>query len=392
MKRNPATPRLDLNASSAERWTTCTASPKFIFDNWHRLPPDKRTYSDEGNTAHEIAAALLQGREVNPDNCPVPETAEMHQHAWNYMEFVESFRKPGSTLLVEQEYPLFYAEGRRCFIDAAVISPDRLDIVDLKYGQGVVVPPFRNKQLAIYGKSVLYNHAWPIRLPDDFPVGIHIYQPRTRDDEPYHTWETTKGEIEQIANRIAYTAAEIQTETRQDLLKFAPSEKACQFCPAKGFCEARSSRFLAEIPNLMEIEKPPVHDLTTHQMVAIIEHGEAIKKWVDDQQEYILEQMKAGKLSLPGYKLVLSRGGNRAWSDPEKAGKLLLESTVLAHKEVYTQKVISVKQAEDKLGKNKFSPELDALIFKPPGNPIIVPESDKREALDGALAEIEAIE
>lgn len=390
MKRNPATPRLDLNASSAERWTTCTASPKFIFDNWHRLPADKRTYSDEGNTAHEIAAALLQGREVNPDNCPVPETAEMHQHAWNYMEFVESFRKPGSTLLVEKEYPLFYAEGRRCFVDAAVINDDALHVIDLKYGEGVIVSPVENKQLTIYGKSVLYHHAWERRLPENFPVFIHVYQPRTRDDTPYHTWKTTKSEVERIARNIGNAATDIIQELTE-VLSFAPSEKACQFCPAKGFCEARSSRFLAEIPNLMEIEKPPVHDLTTPQMVAIIEHGEAIKKWVDDQQEYILEQMKAGKLSLPGYKLVLSRGGNRAWSDSEKAGKLLLESTVLKPTEVYTQKVISVKQAEDKLGKNKFSPELDALIFKPPGNPIIVPLGDKREPIGSALAEIEVL-
>ena len=71
---------------------------------------------------------------------------------------------------------------------------------------------------------------------------------------------------------------------------------------------------------------------------------------------------------------------------------MLTTTTVLNYKEVYTQKVISVKQAEDKLGKNKFSPELDALIFKPPGNPIIVPESDKREPIGGALAEIEVLE
>ena len=55
------TPRIDLNPSSAERWTTCTASPKFIFDNWDKLPPHDTFYNQEGTTAHEVASALLQG-------------------------------------------------------------------------------------------------------------------------------------------------------------------------------------------------------------------------------------------------------------------------------------------------------------------------------------------
>jgi len=150
------TKRLDLNPSSADRWTTCTASPQFIYDNWDRLPVEERTWADEGTTAHEVAAALLQDRNPDPKNCPVPVEKEMHGHAWDYAEYVAGLRKPGSKLMVERKLPLFYLEGRNAIIDAAVLNPDSLHIVDLKYGEGIIVSPEDNLQATIYAKTVVW--------------------------------------------------------------------------------------------------------------------------------------------------------------------------------------------------------------------------------------------
>jgi len=387
--------RIDLLPSAADRWTTCTASPQFIFDNWDRLPQEDRSFADPGNTAHEVAAAYLQNRKVNPANCPVPVEPEMNWHGWNYMEFVEELLQPGGKLLVEQRLPLFYAEGRNAVVDAAVINPSRLHIVDYKYGEGIIVSPVENLQAVIYAYSVV----WHIRktgnvfLPpmDDYRIEITIFQPRTRDGSPFHTWVTTWRDIRDKAEKIYDIADNIKLQSLfpENNLVFAPSEKACQWCPAKGFCEARQQELVKDLEMLAVIDdapKPAGRVLTEKQLAAIVRHGNEIKRWIDDAQNFALQHMRAGG-KIPGFKLVTSRGGNRFWSDPKKAAKYLLEDTMLRDDEIYTEpKVIGPAAVEKLLGKGKIPARAFNLIAKPPGQPVIAPEDDPREGclIDGA--------
>lgn len=381
--------RIDLVPSAAERWTTCTASPQFIFDNWDRLPEENRTFADPGNTAHEVAAAFLQNRKVNPNNCPVPVEPEMNWHGWNYMEFVESLVEPGGNILVEQRLPLFYAEGRNAVVDAAVINPTNLHIVDYKYGEGIIVDPTENLQATIYAYSVVWNtrKTGSVFLPpmDNFPIDVTIYQPRTRGEgEPYHTWQTTWGDIRDKANEIYLTANNILQRGlhQRGVLEFKPSEKACQWCPAKGFCEARQKELVKDLEMLTVIDdspKPLSGVLTEKQLAAIVRHGDEIKKWIDDAQTFALQHMRAGG-KIEGFKLVTSRGGNRFWSDPKKAAKYLQEDTILRSDEIFTEpKVVGPAVIEKLLGKGKIPGRAFNLIAKPPGQPIIAPEDDPRD-------------
>lgn len=383
--------RIDLNPSSADRWTTCTASPKFIFDNWDKLPEENRTFADPGTTAHEVAAALLQRRNVNPAGCPVPVEPEMHSHAWDYTEFVEGLVEPGGRLLVEQKLPLWYAEGRNAIVDAAVINPTNLHIVDFKYGEGVIVDPTDNLQATIYAKSVMLSLHETLIPESDFPVTIHIYQPRTRAEAPSHSWATTWGVIRDKAHEIYKTAKDIQLASLfpENSLDFAPSEKACQWCPAKGFCSARQAELVKDLGMLSTIDdspKPRANVLTMDQLAAIVKHGDHIKKWIDDAQTFALQHMKAGG-KIPGFKLVTSRGGNRYWSDPDKVAKYLLADTILREAEIYNEpKLVGPAAVEKLLGKHKFPARVYSLIAKPPGQPVIAPEDDPREncLVDGA--------
>lgn len=384
-------PRIDLNPSSAERWTTCTASPQFIMDNHDKIPPSDTVWSQEGTTAHEVAAATLQNRAPNLSQCPTPIDADMRLHGWNYAEYVTDLAEDGHKLLFEQKLPLWYMPKRNAIVDAAVINPDSLHIVDYKYGAGVVVDTEQNLQLVIYA----YNIAATLdKLPDeDFPVTLHIYQPRGRaaEDKPVHKWETTWGEIAKLGKMIAETASDIIDGNLYPEWqpRFAPSEKACQWCPAKGFCQARVNALTEGIEPLVKFEDAPVFSggialpspttIEHKQIIAVLRHGDQIKKWLEDVQDYALSYMKAGG-TLPGFKLVLSRGGNRYWADPVKAAKAMLKDTLLREDEVYERKVISPPQAEKLLGKGKFPKELFNLVAKPPGQPVIAPEDDKRES------------
>lgn len=386
MSQRPA-PRLDIMPSAADRWMTCSASPRFCLENAALIPADSGSkFSQEGTTAHEIAAAFLQDREPNPANCPTPIDGEMRMHAWSYMEYVLALRSHAevgmSKLIVEQKEELWYYEGRNAVVDAAVINPESLHIVDLKYGAGVPVSPIENLQTTIYA----YQIASKLDLPLDFPVFSHIYQPRCRgnEDSPAQVWETSWGDIKRLGDEIADHAQVIQINHRTNgvPLAFAPSEKACRWCPAKAFCPARQEDMLDGFEALtIEEEKavmPMPSALTMEQLAAVLKHKSNIEKWLKDAEEYAEERMSEGH-AIPGFKLVLSRGGNRAWSDPKAAEKLLTSTTILKRAEVIEESLISPAQVEKLLGKKKFSTALENLIAKPPGKPTIAPVDDPRD-------------
>lgn len=382
--------RIDLNPSSADRWTTCTASPKFIYDNWDKLPPEDRTYSDEGNSAHEVAAAYLQDRQPRASECPVPVTEEMRWHGFGYWDFVTSLREPGSRLLVEQKLPLFYNESRNAIVDACVINPDSLHIVDYKYGEGIIVSPENNLQTIIYAKSVISSFANDLSK-DDFPITLHIYQPRTREGNPFHSWETTWGEVSEKAYKISGEAELILLNFNSKFnewegnLVFAPSEKACQWCPAKGFCQARQDALTVDLPLAMVNDSRVLSD---KQLALIALHGDEMKKAITDAQVYALQYARGGK-SLPGVKLVMGREGNRRWSDPDKVAKYLLEDTILRKEEIYTEpKLLGPASVEKLIGKRKFPKRVYGLISKSPAQSELAAESDPRPSCITDVTEI----
>ncbi len=382
-------PRLDLSPSSADRWTSCTASPRFIFENWDKVPPSDTDFSKEGTTAHEVAASLLQNRAPDLRECPSPITPEIRKHAWAYMEYVESLLFKHSTMLVEQKIPLWYMPERNAKVDVLIDNQGSYDSVDLKYGEGVAVSPVRSLQCSTYIRTAVekFKPAW---LRKDSPIRIHIYQPRGRnaEDGAAHVWETTWGEIYDFTEEHISKPAKLILSKSPDL-KFAPSDKACQWCAFKNptpkgfFCGARKAAMVEQIAPLAALERAPGHlapvqSISVKQLCAILEHGGKIKQWIDEAQKFALQFMKDGG-TIPGFKVVTSRGGNRYWTQPELAAKHLLQ-THLRRDEVFEEKLISVKQAEDLLGKNKFSAQLTSLIAKPAGQPTIAPESDSRES------------
>lgn len=383
MSERPA-PRLDLMPSACDRWMSCSASPRFCLENADLIPEDLSSrFSLEGNTAHEVAAAFLQNREPDPKNCPVPIDAEMRWHGFNYAEYVEGLCRDVITLDVEYKQPLWYYEGRNAIVDAAVLNTDCLHIVDYKYGVGIVVEVKQNKQLIIYARQI----AGRLDLTFDFPIFLHVYQPRNRDAEkPFHVWETTWGEIKDLSDQIAAQAYIILSNHRVQgpMLDFEPSEKACRWCPAKSFCAARQKEMLDGIEDLTVIDDQPKplpapSTVPVEQLAAILRHKDKIKKWLEDASEYALSRMLEGH-EIPGHKVVLSKGGHRFWRDPKKAAELLLKSTILKREEVIEENVISVAQVEKLIGKKKLSTDLMELIGKPEGKPVIASVDDPRES------------
>lgn len=395
-------PRLDLGASAASRWTVCKASPRFILENQHRIPKQDTTYSLEGSLAHSVAEARLR-------NEPWPSGAslEMVQHACAYADFCRDLAGPGATEFVESKVPLWYYPGRNAIIDFAAATDTQVTIVDYKYGAGVAVDSYENKQMAIYGRCFIEHILIPfgtIDLTDDTPIVLAIYQPRVQRDEQNEPWRTTWGELRRFTDfEVQHVADQILRPRDNEMLPFRPSDKTCQFCPAKEFCAASTQDLLGDFAPLVlsdpqsVIDTPEVVQLAPPEALdevhlrAALAVASGLSKWLQDVKSYAEARAKEGHV-IPGFKLVEGRG-QRQWADEAEVAKLLKPKL---KDKTFTKELISVAQAEKLLKSEtlsaRFKNKMDSLIVRKEGRPTLVPESDKRPALGSGQHEFQAIE
>lgn len=79
-----------------------------------------------------------------------------------------------------------------------------------------------------------------------------------------------------------------------------------------------------------------------------------------------------------GFKVVEGRSV-RKYTDEDAVAKAAKEA---GYKDIYRQKLITLTEMQKLMGKATFEKVLGDLIYKPPGKPTLVPNSDKREAMN----------
>jgi hypothetical protein len=391
-----------LSPSGAKCWTKCTASVGYIqrLKDEGKIPEEQTSaYAEEGTQAHEHASNILDGIEDLGD---VPE-GEMRECVGKYVELAQRIGKDAELTLVEERVPLFYRPEDGGTVDYAAITSERVQILDLKYGKGVIVEAKENLQLAIYAKSLIESQGDLYDFTDDTLVVMTIFQPRTYEGNPIKLWSVKLKELnlflkdtQKIADRIDAGMA----------LEFAPSEDACQFCDAKGLCKARE-KFAAnhivkanikaaeEFTNIEEnpiVGKgptyPSVDSLTDEQIAIVVEHGKTFEKWLKSVAAEAKKRIEGG-VPVKGLKVVQGNPGNRKWDDEAAADKLLAGK--LKANERYDRSLISPTQAEKLLKgvelSTKFQNRLKDLTKRKPGSPLLVLESDERPSIMGPAEE-----
>jgi len=366
---------IDLGASSAHRWTRCTASPKFIVEHANELPEDSTIWADEGTQAHEVSRCLLEGNGVQPET---PE--EMLKHVMVYVNHVRSHQTAGARLTVEKRVPLFYLPARNGIVDAATQRPDALFIDDLKYGMGVSVEAVENEQLAIYAESIIRQWEQITTFSPDHPVHLSIVQPRDRNNPvAIRTWSLTRRELSAFTTKIgakAYQALNGKAE-------FVPSDDACKFCPAKGICSAYATQGLVQLPEEARIiNLPDPGSLNRDQRIQVLKAKKVLTEWMDAVHAQEVSDLMNGA-EPKGFKLVEGRA-NRTWVDFDAALKLLNNHLTIDELRPRAD-LISPAKAEAALKgielSTKFQNKLQSLITRPEGKPTLVPEDDKRPAI-----------
>lgn len=387
----------ELAPSKAATWSSCTASLAFMRANPDKCKPDMPTkFALEGTKAHEVADCLMRGQKV-----PAWATRDMLEHGAGYKRFCERLHGKGiiDKTGVERELPLPYFPEDNGHVDYILVQPDmqRVDVVDYKYGAGVYVAAEQNKQMTVYAMAAL-EHMKLSWLKDTTPIGLHIYQPRTqqaRDNGPVSSWETRYSELALFYERDIAVPAQYILNDKTEHLKFAPSDKACMWCPINGGCPARAQFLLTGELKPVAAGKwlkvmPSIEALSDEQIAAIVGQGTQIVDFIGDVKAYARERALAGK-PVAGTKLVTGRGA-RSWSSPEKVAATL---RLFYKLDIATQDYLSPAQVEElvkqSVPKDKQAAALkaiDKLQQRNPGGPVIANADDKRKpyvAVDPAL-------
>jgi hypothetical protein len=148
----------------------------------------------------------------------------------------------------------------------------------------------------------------------------------------------------------------------------------CGFCKAKHECRARAEANLLLAQH--DFKLPPL--LEDSEIEVILSKVDELVSWASDIKEYALQQAISGK-EWHGWKLVEGRS-NRKYTN-EAA---VVQAVSDAGFDPYEKKLLGITAMQKLLGKARFDEILTPYMEKPQGKPTLVPESDKRPAMNTA--------
>lgn len=363
-------------ASASHRWIHCPGSIKIS----EQMPPEgASSYAEEGTLAHAIADLKL--RIATDRNVKAAELkkltksplwdGEMDEATDYYRDLVlEHLAGAGVSgeLMIEQRVDFSeWVPGGFGTSDAVIVNDDVLEIIDLKYGKGIRVDAKDNSQMRLYalGAFEIFGD-----LYDFDKVTMTIVQPRL---DHVSTEELTIDELLKWATDVVVPAANAAQGDN-------PATSAgdwCRWCPARAVCRTRADHNL----ELAKYEFKGGDLLDDDEIAEILSKADELSKWAADIEAYALQQALDGK-QYDGWKLVEGRS-IRKYKDELKVAETL-QAAGFDEAMLYERKLLGITAMEKLVGKKKLTETLGDLIEKPAGKPVLVPESDKREAINGA--------
>lgn len=244
--------------------------------------------------------------------------------------------------------------------DACIPSTTALHIIDLKYGKGVKVDAEENSQMRLYalGAVALF---WP--LYEFEKVVTHIYQPRLGNIS-----------VEEISvEDLIKWGESIKPIARQafDGKGEQHSGEWCRFCRCRTVCKTRAS----EMFTVLE-DQPDTMFMSLEDVASYLPKLDDAIKWAKDLQDYALAKARAGE-KVPGYKLVEGRSVRKV--KDQNAMALALQEAGYGPDMIWKPlELQTLTNLEKLVGKKAFAKDYAALIEKPKGKPVLVPDSDKR--------------
>lgn len=389
-----------LSPSAAERWINCPAS---VFLN-KDIPDEGSVYADEGTAAHtvmelagkeyfkgfefdsikttlalklaEMKALGSQGKFTITDawadeaiNCARVWIKELDKVCGGFPDYVAFETRVNSV-----EIPNGSMSGTA---DCLMLVGDTLHVFDYKHGQGVPVSAENNPQLSLYGYMAYMSLL-------DMPVKnieLHIVQPRADNT---NSWKTTAERLcswfDEIVQPQAERVISICETGKYSLEDFTVTKSGCRFCKAKAECPAMTREVSTELDLPRVLTVPD----SVEKLSRILDFKPVAEAYFDAVEKKVFDLLSNGQ-SVPGFKLVSGRPGNRKWTDSAQALDELKKAKLKMSEYYKTPEVISPTQAEKLykqgvIGERKWQ-TLQGLITRPEGKPTLAAATDKRPAL-----------
>jgi hypothetical protein len=358
-----------LSPSKAPRWIPCPGSIvacKGVEDTGS-------VYADEGTAAHDVAAHRLLDKPG-----PAAPDVETSDYINVYTRAVRNAAE-GKTLMVEQRLDIEKwtgEKGGKGTSDAIIVdlSNASMEVWDLKFGMGHIVDAQDNEQLMLYALGALdlveivYGEMKTIKLVICQPRRDHISEHTiSREDLiAFGAKSRKQGELALALLAAGHVGDELH-----------PSEKACLFCPVKATCPALLEMIQSQVFDEFEVLSDEVNvkakdiegDAVPPEVLDLIE------QWVAAKRTWTHDRLRAG-ISVPGWKLVLGKKGNRKFTNVATVEELLKQ---LGFKEeiIFEKTLIPLTQIEKIVPKAKW-PLFEDLISQSDAQPQAVSAANKK--------------
>lgn len=360
-----------LGASSSARWLVCTPSARLEA----MFPDEQSPYAAEGTVAHDLAEAILRHK-LEGKKAPKLDdySAEMIEAVNRYVDICEEkvnealARSSDAEAMIEARLdfsrwvPAGFGTG-----DMVIVADGILEVIDLKYGKGVPVSAVENTQMRLYALGAYDVNEF---LYDIKTVRMTIVQPRldsvSTDEMALEELLDWGEDIKPIAQRAFNGEGEC-----------TPCDY-CNFCKARHTCRALADTCL----DTFYKNGGKLNQLLTDREVSdILAMKDLITKWIKGVYDFAYEKALSGEKQWPGYKLVEGTS-RRTITDPDAAAKTLLANGYKEEDIFKPRELEGITNLQKVLGKKGVTEYLEAFIDKPEGKPTLVPDSDKRPAIN----------
>ena len=368
-----------LSASSSKQWLNCTPSAR-LQENFSN---ESSSFAEEGTVAHELAELLLRFKwgefsvkEYLDIIKPIEANKYFSQSMIDYVElhidyvseqFAEARRKtPDAVLLIEERVNLTHLiEEGFGSCDVIIIADGIAEVIDLKYGMGVRVEAQDNTQLMLYGSGALEAYDM---MYDIHTVKLTITQPRL---DSISSWDILATDLRKWGEEVVKPKA---------LIAYAGDGEQvtgdwCKFCRASPKCKAQSELAVKTAKELFTEPKL----LDDEELLRIFTNIPQVSKWLDSVSKYVYDEAVNGK-KWEGFKIVDGQN-RRGWIEEEKVIETLFFHNY-KEGEFKTSKLKGIGDIEKLVGKKNFSDILDGHVAFKKTSPSLVPESDKRPAIN----------
>ena len=358
-----------LSASGSHRWLNCSPSARLELE----FENTGSEAAAEGTAAHALCEHKLKKALKRRSKRPVSgyDSDEMEECSDGYVQFVmehymEAKEKCSDPIILIEQHLDF-----SCYVpdgfgtgDCIIVADDSLHIIDFKYGLGVLVEAENNPQMMLYalGALEIYDSLYDIR-----EVSMSIFQPRR---ENVSTWTISVDELKEWAENELKPKAVMAYNGEGE---YAPGEW-CTFCRASARCRARAEEKLELARS--EFKLPPL--LTDAEIEEILAILPDLTKWANEITAYATDAAVNHGKQWNGFKVVEGRSV-RKYRDEEQVAEAAIQN---GYKDIYRQSLIPMTEMQKLMGKTKFEEILGGLLYKAPGKPTLVPNTDKRPAMN----------